>query len=129
MQRAIIYPPWFGGCLSGAVDGRPAGPSPCGSRGRGQTTGAVTGASLMRTQGVPAPSPRPGVQAGEAIWVRKCVCRSPLGEARLDGKLPRKNQPASRRFLSPGPLRRPSEISSFPLWSPEKASASAFKSM
>ena len=84
----------------------------------------------MRTQGVPAPSPKPGVQASEAIWARKCVFGSPLGEARLDGKLLLKNQPASRCFLSPGPLRpRVSEISSFPLRSPEKAIASIFKSM
>lgn len=117
----------------GQAPGRSPSPRPhlaCGSGGRGLTVSAVTGASLMRTQGVPAPSPQPGVQASEAIWVRKCVFGSPLGEARLDGKLPPKNQPASRSFLSPGPLRRRAlEISSFPLRSPEKAKASTFKTM
>ena len=125
---------WRGSKRScGQAPGRSPSPPPqlaCWSGGCSLTVSAVTGASLIQTQGVPAPSPQPGVQAGEAIWVRKCVFGSLLGEARLDGKLPRKNQPASRSFLSPGPLRRrASEISAFPLRSPEKAKASTFKTM
>ena len=57
------------------MEGRPAGPSPspqlaCGSRGRGQTAGAVTGASLMWAQGVPAPPPSQ-VKSRDITWLTK----------------------------------------------------------
>ena len=51
----------------------PSTPRGRGGRSAAETVSAVTEASLMWTQEVPAPTSQPAVQAGKAIWVRKCV--------------------------------------------------------
>ena len=56
-------------------------------RSTAETASTITEAALIWTQEVPLPPPQPGVQAGEAIWVRKCMFESLLGEVRFDGKL------------------------------------------
>lgn len=122
-ERSCGRPPGGPVSVSAARLREPGARSDCRRRHRGITDVGPGGAGPSPSQvSRPARPSGLGNVCSAARWGKPAFPE--------DGKLLLKNQPASRRFLSPGPLRpRASEISSFPLRSPEKAGASTFKSM
>ena len=99
-ERSCGRPPGGPVSVSAARLREPGARSDCRRRHRGITDVGPGGAG---------PSPQPGVQAGEAIWARKCVFGSPLGKASLPRRWEASAQESASLKTLPQP--RPAETS------------------